>query len=151
MNPVDFLTLEDPSFDDLTSCINEMLHIDTTNLDREQARTSSVFTYLYKILQVESRRLRDVMGLQEQLLVSRRKYYSGKATAAEYKAEPLNFTLMKTEIEQYINIDDKVRTIRSAVADADLRVKFVEDAIKVAKSRTYDIKNMLQWKQLTQS
>jgi len=151
MNSTEYAALADPTFEQLTEYVNEMLNIDTTNLDREQAKTSRIFVDLYRLLQVESRRLRDIMGLHDKVVHDRKRYYSGKATGAEYRAEPLNVTVLKTEMDQYLNIDEKIRTVKGAVADADMRVKFVEDSIKVAKGRTYDIRNMLQWKQLTQS
>lgn len=147
----EYLSIQDPSYDQLSEYLQELLYIDTTDLGVESTKSSRIFSDLYKLLQIESRRLRDIIRVQDEVVISRRLYYSGKAPGAVYRAEPLNVQLMKTEIESYLNIDDKVNTARNAVAEADLRVKMVEDFIRAAKQRVNEIRNALEWKRLTQS
>lgn len=152
MTPTEYIDkIGAASFEELTNVVDILLTMDTTNLDAEVARTPRVFTDLYRLLNVQTKRLKEVMRVHDELMIKRRRYYGGKATAAEYKAEPLNLTLMKTEIESHIDVDEKVAIARGYLADADMKVKFIEDSIKVAKSRGFDIKNSLAWKQLTSS
>lgn len=152
MTPTEYIEkIGTASFDDLTIMVGELLHIDTTALDMEVARSPRIFTDLYRLLNVQARRLKEVMRVHDELMIKRRRYYAGKATSAEYKAEPLNITLMKTEIETYLDVDEKASIARGFLADADIRVKFIEDSIKVAKSRGFDIRNAINWKQLTSS
>lgn len=147
----EYLTIQDPSFDQLSEYIEELLYIDTTELGLESTKTSRIFKDLYKLLQVESKRLRDIIQVQEEVTMARRAYYGGKAPGHVYRAEPLNVTILKTEIESYLNIDAKVTEARGAVAEADLRVKMIEDSVRIGKQRVNEIRNALEWKRLTQS
>lgn len=151
LDTTSYFEREKNTFEDLTNFVDALLFIDTTSLDQESSKSSQVFVCLYKLLSREGKYLKQVVRVHDELVMARKRYYSGKATAAEYKAEPLNITIMKTEINDHIDIDEKVVKVREYLAEADLRVRFIEDSIKVAKSRTYDIKNAIAWKQLTAS
>lgn len=151
MTPDTYFALPNPSFDDLQEFIDSTLSLDTTKLDYETARNPKIFTTMYRLLRVEAKRLRETMKIFSEVEKKRTTYYSGKATSAEYKAEPLNVTILKAEIPGYLAVDEKYLAAKEFLSEADLRVKMVEGAIKLAHSRTYEIKNALHWKQLTQS
>lgn len=151
MTPETYFALPNPSFEQLQEFIDSILSLDTTKLDYETARNPKIFTTVYRLLRVEAKRLRETMVVFGEVENKRTAYYSGKASGAEYKAEPLNIKLMKSEVPAYLAVDEKYLAAKEFVNEADLRVKMVEGAIKLAHSRTYEIKNALQWKQLTQS
>lgn len=138
-------------FDELAFMIDQLLFIDNSSLDIESTKSSKIFTTLYRLLAAQGRRYKAVLKMHDEVMVERRRYYGGKATAEQYKKEPLNVTLLKTEIEGYMDIDAKVCAARGFLADTDMRIKFIEDSIKVAKNRGFDIKNALTWMQLTSS
>ncbi len=138
--------MELKTFEKLSQEVEALLFIDTTSLDKESARTPQVLTGLYALLRSEGKLLSQAMRLQDMTVVKRTRYYSGKATGEEYKAEPLNITINKPDIAAYLNIDEKVLEVRGVVADMETRVKMVEDAIRLAKSRTYDIGNAIKFK-----
>ena len=51
----------------------------------------------------------------------------------------------KDAIQRYLDADDKLTTIDLKIRYYDVMLKFLEEVIKTISSRTYQIKNAIDW------
>lgn len=73
-------------------------------------------------------------------------YYLGRANPEEYKKNPLGLKIMKTEIDTYLNGDEELTRQRLRMESQKIRVQFLEGVLKALNSRTWEIKNIIDWK-----
>lgn len=131
--------------DDLMKEIEADSVLDKNNLDREALKIPSLHAKYYRIYMDAIRLLRAV----EQALKDQKKtqsdYYLGKADDQVYKDKPLNFKVIKADLDLYLDAD---KVYASAVARRDdqrMKVTMLEDFIKTLNNRSFLISNAIQW------
>lgn len=81
------------------------------------------------------------------ILLDRRKYYTGKATADIYEQEPFPYKVRdKDDLKLYLDADEKLSKIRLKVEYYDTMLKYLEEILKQVSNRTYQIKNAIEWR-----
>ena len=74
-------------------------------------------------------------------------YYKGKAPATVYKEMPFDLKLTtKEEITMFIDADDDVRKLQYKIDYIDQVLFFLDGVLRMINSRTYHIKNSIEWK-----
>jgi hypothetical protein len=74
-------------------------------------------------------------------------YYKGKAPATVYKEMPFDLKLTtKEEITMFIDADDDVRKLQYKIDYIDQVLFFLDGVLRMINSRTYHIKNAIEWK-----
>jgi hypothetical protein len=126
--------------------VNQMLAVDEANLDREIIRQTKIFSDIQGIYLTEVRKLRDLNVKQDKLKLDRWMYYNGKAPAAVYKKDPMNYTILKSDIDKYLAADALLSEMKMLVGEQEDLVKFLEDALKRIQSRGYELKTAIDWK-----
>ena len=82
--------------------------------------------------------------------LERYNYYSGKASAEVYAAEPFPYKLReKDALQRHIEADERLNAIDMKIRYYDLMLKFLEDIIKCISNRNYQIKNSIDWSKFT--
>lgn len=125
--------------------VNQMLAVDSTKLDHELIRQTKIFSDIQMIYLKEVAVLRDKMALLDKLKLERWHYYNGKAPAAVYKKEPMNYTILKTDIDKYLAADSQLTQAKANVGAQEDLVKFLEDSMKRVQGRGYEIKASMDW------
>lgn len=125
--------------------VNELLAIDQTKLDQELLRQTKIFSDIQQVYLREVATLRDKNALLDKLKLERWHYYMGKAPASVYKKEPMNYTILKTDIDKYLAADDMLCQAKANVGMQEDLVKFLEDAMKRVQGRGYEIKASMDW------
>lgn len=138
----------DKSYEEIVDIVEKMLVIGTDDLDEEAKKAQKIFTDLNRIYIQFSRKLYKLINQQDKIEMKRNRYYAGKASAAEYKAEPLHEAILKTDIPHYMNIDPLVVEMRTLVKECEHIVKFLEDSKGSLRSRSYDLRAAIDFRKL---
>ena len=79
-------------------------------------------------------------------LLDRRKYYTGKATADIYAAEPFPYKVRdKDDLKLYLDSDEKLSKVKLKIEYYDTMLTYLESILKVIQNRTYQIKNAIEF------
>lgn len=74
-------------------------------------------------------------------------YYKGKAPATIYKEMPFDLKLTtKEEISMFIEADEEVGKLQFKINYIDQVLFFLDGVLRMINSRTYHIKNAIEWK-----
>lgn len=73
-------------------------------------------------------------------------YYLGRAPAEEYKKKPFGVKVLKSEVNVYLEGDEELVNLKMRVEKAKVKVQFLEGVVKAITSRTWEIKNIIEWK-----
>jgi hypothetical protein len=74
-------------------------------------------------------------------------YYKGKAPATIYKEMPFDLKLTtKEEISMFIDADEEVGKLQFKIDYIEQVLFFLDGVLRMINSRTYHIKNAIEWK-----
>ena len=76
-------------------------------------------------------------------------YYSGKAAPEEYEEQPFNYKVMKSDVQNWINVDDKVLKLESMLEHYDTILDCLDEILKQVHQMSYNIKNAIAWRTFT--
>ena len=83
-------------------------------------------------------------------LLDRLKYYTGKATADIYAAEPFPYKVRdKDELKLYLDSDEKLSKVKLKIEYYDTMLKYLEEILRQISNRTYQIKNAIEWRRFS--
>lgn len=136
------------TYEEINSHVDTLLSISSENLDAESIRNTKIFTELHKIYVIRARKLIKLKTEKDKLEQKRKRHYEGKMPAEHYKKEPLNEAVLKSDIPILMNIDPLVIEIRGLVDEEEKIVEFLEASKGMLKTRSFDIKNAIAWRQL---
>ena len=95
------------------------------------------FSLMKKEREIEMKRL-----IKEKWL-----YYKGKASSKVYKELPFDLKLTtKEEISMFIEADEEVQKLQYKIEYIDQVVYYLDSIMRQINSRTYHIKNAIEWK-----
>ncbi|CAL9976494.1 hypothetical protein VPHK469_0016 [Vibrio phage K469] len=134
------------TLEDLQDEMEKLFELDSINLDKEALRQDRVFFEVQRYYIQEGRVLRFLIEKFESVKLYRRKYYLRQLPSKVYEAEPLNPFPLKTEVDQYLKADSLVWEMRNLTEEQEMKVKYLEDCLSRARSRSFDIKNAIQWR-----
>ena len=81
------------------------------------------------------------------------KIFTGKASREELEQwgeDPNGLTLLKTDVEKFIEADPKVIESKLKIAVIEVKVKMVEEFLKVLNNRNFSIKSAIDLFKMTQ-
>ena len=83
----------------------------------------------------------------KRLLKEKWLYYKGKAPSSVYKEMPFDLKLTtKEEIAMFIEADEDMQKLQYKVDYIDQVLFFLDGVLRMINSRTYHIKNAIEWK-----
>jgi hypothetical protein len=142
------MNYSEATYEEISKHVESLLEINSDNLDMEAIKNQKIFVEINNIYVQLGRKLFKETTQKDKVEHARYRHYNGKMPAEHYKKNPLNEAVLKGDIKHMMNIDDVVVEIRSMVAETERIVKFLEDAKTQIKSRGFDIKNAIAWRQL---
>ena len=84
------------------------------------------------------------------ILLDRRKYYTGKATADMYAEEPFPYKVRdKDDLKLYLDADERLTKIKLKISYYDTMLKYLEEILRQVSNRTYQIKNAIEWRRFS--
>ena len=97
----------------------------------------STYSLMKKEREIEMKRL-----IKEKWL-----YYKGKAPSSVYKEMPFDLKLTtKEEISMFIEADEDIGKLQFKIDYIDQVLFFLDGVLRMINSRTYHIKNAIEWK-----
>lgn len=124
---------------------DEDCKIDPDNLHLESIKIPSLHSKYYQIYN----NISLLKKLEENKFIELQKnkwlYYSGKADPKVYKESPFDHRVMKTDLDKYMNADSELIKSKTKIDYYQLMIKFLESIIKSIETRTFVIKNSIEF------
>ena len=125
------------------------LKINDTELDLESLKTPQLHNkymkHLTKFKLMLSRAEGDLANTKRQLW----EYYTGKADASVYAKNPFNFKLLRQDVDQYIQSDERYVMAKQKVDYLNTTIQFLDSTIRQISNRGFTIKNAIDWRKFT--
>ena len=141
------------NLEDLKNNITKDSIVDDTELGKEAIRTPQLHGKYLNILSdlklTLGKQVNDLAVLKLRLW----KIYTGKASQEELQEwgeEASDLTLLKTDVERFIEADKKVIDLKAKVLLNETKVKMVEEFIKALNNRNFLIKSAIDWYKMSQ-
>ena len=119
-------------------------------LDAESLKIPQLHAKYYDIYNVTLTLRKQTETAYSKILLERRQYYRGKATAAVYAEEPFPFKVRdKDDLKLYLDADEKLKKLSLKREYYDMMLRYTEEILKQISNRTYQIKNAIEWRRFT--
>ena len=120
--------------------------IDPDNLHDESLKIPQLHSKYYTVYNTIVLLREKALDSYKRIKLERYNYYTGKAPAEVYAAEPFAYKVMeKDAIQRHLKADEKLSQIDMKIKYYDTMLKFLEEIIKVISNRTFQIKNAIEW------
>jgi hypothetical protein len=141
------------NLEDLKLNIAKDASVDSSELGNEAIRTPQLHSK-YLCLHADFKLLL-CKGVNDLAILKLRKWkiFTGKASREELEEwgeDPNGLTLLKTDVEKFIESDPKVIELKLKIAVIEVKVKMVEEFLKVLNNRNFSIKSAIDWFKMTQ-
>ena len=120
--------------------------IDPDNLHNESLKIPQLHSKYYTVYNTIVLLREKALDQYKRIKLERYNYYTGKAPAEVYAAEPFAYKVReKDAIQRYMEADEKMTKIDLKIRYYDTTLKFLEEIIKNVSNRTFQIKNAIEW------
>jgi hypothetical protein len=124
--------------------------INPDNLHEESLKIPQLHAKYYSIYNTTTLLRERARETYNRVHLERYNYYSGKAPAEVYAAEPFPYKLReKDAIQRHIEADERLSKVDMKIRYYDVMLKFLEEIIKCITNRTFQIKNSIEWSKFT--
>jgi|TARA_B100000902_G_scaffold394890_1_gene452195 hypothetical protein len=124
--------------------------INPDELDTESLKVPQLHAKYYGLYNTILLMRKQNEQIYSSLLLDRRKFYTGKATAAVYEAEPFPYKIRdKDDLKLYLESDEKLSKVRLKIEYFDSMLKYLEEILRQVTNRSYQIKNAIEWRRFT--
>ena len=121
-------------------------HIDPDNLHDESLKIPQLHSKYYTIYNTITLLREKARDSYNRIRLERYNYYTGKAPAEVYAAEPFPYKVReKDAIQRHMDADEKLNKINMKIKYYDTTLKYLEEIIRIISNRTYQIKNAIEW------
>jgi hypothetical protein len=129
----------------LQNMMGEDSNIDITKLDTDSVKAP----YLYsKYINIHATEKRILKMLYQHLIRDKRiktEYYRGNASEEEYKEKPLHMTILKSQVQSYVDSDEDIQELQAKIDTQDIKVDMLTEYLKSLFQRTFHIKNAIEF------
>ena len=139
------------NLDNLKELITKDSQIDSTELGIESLKIPQIHSKYLTILADVKLLLTKHQNDLAVLKLRKWKIYTGKASKEELESwgeEPSDLTLLKSDVEQFVEADVKVIELKSKLAVTEVKLKMVEEFIKSLNNRNFMIKSAIEWQKM---
>lgn len=137
-------------FDFIQQQIEDLIAIESENLDAESLRQPKIFSTIQRLYAKEVIELGKEISRMDLLKAKLKKHYGNKGTAEEYALKPLRVSPLKGEIDDLIKIDPEMLVARFNLQVQESIVKFLEDSKWALKERNESLRNAVAFRKLIQ-
>jgi len=137
---------------DYRSMAQDDLLIDETQLDTESSRTPQIHSKYLNFLMDEKLKLAKIQSDFKIMKKKKWLYYTGKISEEELREEnwePFELTVLKTDIDKFLEADDHLQLISSKIKYAEIVVEYLESVIKIINNRQWNIRSVIDWLKFT--
>lgn len=131
----------------------EDCEIDRTDLGNESLKISKLHDKYYKMFINEKLILRKYQSDLKELRLSKYEFYTQGPTKEQldlgWKLPPVG-RIMKADVSSYIEADNEIVKLSLKIGLQQEKVEFLDSIIKSLNSRSFNIKNAIEWTKFTQ-
>jgi hypothetical protein len=139
------------NLENLKELITKDSQIDSTELGIESLKIPQIHSKYLTILADVKLLLTKHQNDLAILKLRKWKIYTGKASKEELESwgeEPSELTLLKSDVEQFVEADPKVIELKSKVSVSEIKLKMVEEFIRSLNNRNFMIKSAIEWQKM---
>lgn len=139
------------NLENLKELITKDSQIDSTELGIESLKIPQIHSKYLTILSDVKLLLTKQQNDLAILKLRKWKIYTGKASQEELEAwgeEPSELTLLKSDVEQFVEADPKVIELKAKIAVSEVKLKMVEEFIRSLNNRNFNIKSAIEWQKM---
>ena len=139
------------NLENLKELITKDSQIDSTELGIESLKIPQIHSKYLTILADVKLLLTKHQNDLAILKLRKWKIYTGKASREELESwgeEPSELTLLKSDVEQFVEADPKVIELKSKVSVSEIKLKMVEEFIRSLNNRNFMIKSAIEWQKM---
>ena len=134
------------NLDKIQSMWQEDCKIDIDNMHEESIKVPQLHSKYHEILNNLILLRTKAQKIQKSVRHERYEYYSGKADPEVYEKEPFPKKVRdKDALIRYMDADDRVSDANLKVEYYDVMINYTESILKQISTRTYQIKNSIEW------
>jgi hypothetical protein len=124
--------------------------IDIIKLHEEAAKIPSLHAKYWDVYNT-LKLLKEKAQIQESnVKLDRYNYYTGKSDPEVYQAEPFGLKVRdKDSLKRYMDADERMQTVVAKIKYYDVMLTYLEDIVKQINNRSYQLKNIIDWQQLS--
>jgi hypothetical protein len=141
------------NLENLKELITKDSQIDSTELGIESLKIPQIHSKYLTILSDVKLLLTKQQHDLAILKLRKWKIYTGKASQEELELwgeDPSDLTLLKSDVEQFIEADPKVIELKSKIAVSEVKLKMVEEFLRSLNNRNFVIKSAIDWYKISQ-
>ena len=141
------------NIENLKAEVKKDLTIDKTDLASKSVRIPQIHNKYLNFLMNDRLTLSK---LETDLIKLRHRkwlYYTGKMSHEELDElgwEPFDLTVLKTDIDRFINADDEVITLQHKVALIREKVSYLDGVMKAINNLNWNIRSAIDWFKMTE-
>jgi hypothetical protein len=139
------------NLENLKELIIKDSQIDSTELGIESLKIPQIHSKYLTILSDVKLLLTKQQSDLAILKLRKWKIFTGKASQEELESwgeEACDFTLLKSDVEQFVEADPKVIELKSKIAVSEVKLRMVEEFIKSVNNRNFMIKSAIEWQKM---
>jgi hypothetical protein len=132
--------------------VHDDLNIDETELATESLKIPQIHNRYIVILSDEKIILSRFKTDLKRLIRQKWLYYTGKISKEQLDDlgwEPFNLTILKTDLDKFIESDDDIITLVNSICVQEQKVSYLEEVIKNINGRQWMIKCAIEWMKFT--
>jgi hypothetical protein len=136
------------NLENLKELITKDSQIDSTELGIESLKIPQIHSKYLTILSDVKLLLTKQQHDLAILKLRKWKIYTGKASQEELELwgeDPSDLTLLKSDVEQFVEADPKVIELKSKIAVSEVKLKMVEEFLRSLNNRNFAIKSAIEW------
>jgi len=138
---------------DLYEMVQQDLDIDKTELDNESLKTPQLHNKYLILFTQEKLKLEQLLSEKKIKRKNKWLYYTGKMSEEQlrfFKWEPFDLTILKTDVDRFIDSDDDIVKIEARITLQQEIVNYLESVVKMISNRQWNIRAALDWIKFTQ-
>ena len=124
--------------------------IDIIKVHEEAAKIPSLHAKYWDVYNSLKLLKEKALTQESNIKLDRYNYYTGKSDPEVYQAEPFPYKVREKEsIKRYLDADERMQKIVSKIKYYDVMLTYLEDIVKQINNRSYQLKNIIDWQQLS--
>lgn len=73
-------------------------------------------------------------------------YYTGKSDPEVYKEKPFNLTILKADVDKFLDADTDLNAIHLKVKAQEEKLNLITDIVKTIVGHSFSVGNAIKWK-----
>jgi hypothetical protein len=134
------------NFDDIQNMWQEDCRIDEADLDAASRDIPLLHAKYMKLFSDYCFKRKEAEIRLKQIRRKKFEYYSGKAEPEDYRDNPFDLKILKSDLPLYIESDPEIEKYQLKMEMFEIIINYLEGVIKMLNNRTYQIKNMIEWR-----